>query len=912
MSVRIPDFYLFPAFGGPTLAQQYPNLRNSFGWLNAVMRNSYIDESSNLTTHVLNALSYGELLQRFKFRWRYDASNDEFQLQQNSTDNEASPTWTTLIKIRESDGRVTIVSLGGLLVTGGFYNLGQLDVAVTQAGGGAFGDVGTLLFNSNDGFYLTPDSTGRPIVNVNAAAASGTITTISNEGSGSQIFKQKVSSTAQLRTLTAGTNITLQQNSDDIQITASDTGEVNTASNLGAGFGIWFDKQGSDLRFKSLVGADGVNLSASSTEITITAPEFYLEVKESEAGGYRKRTPKVAFDSSYFYVDSGGSGVPTVSMAATVDTASNLGSGSQVFSSKSGNTFQFRTILAGNNILVSQGTNEVTIESLPGFYPGVIFKESEVGGYAQRDDVLNVDSSFFYIETNGRGKPVLSLAATVDTISSLGGTSLVSGKVGNDFQLKGLTAGTGISLGSSASAVTITNTFAGATVRETGGSPSFSSIDTFSFLRDHFYLSQGTDLSEVVVALRESFPFLFRESEQGGYSKKTSGLVLDSSFFYLDDSTSGTFASLKNFSDMPAFAASTQGKNAIINGNFDVWQRGTTFNQIDNFKHTADRWQVFYLGSTGVDGVDIDRSTFTPKSTVGTGTSRFSYQVTVDTADASISGDECYAFCQSIEGYNIQRFGFGTSDVQNLTLSFWVRNNITGRYSVFFRNALQSTARTYIAEYTVNAVNTWEQKSIPLRADAGGSWGLANNLGLVVGFVLACGATLRTTPDTWQNVNAFAGPNQPNFMETVGNTVRFSRIQVEVGSQATEFERRHIASEYNLCQRYYAKTFAQLTTPVNGSGTTGAVIGKGLISSGNQEPTVNWFMPDKMRATPTITLYNTREGGAPGQWQDGPFLDSLNARVISSSDTVTVVDNTGIQLSGANQAFIHIAADAEI
>ena len=143
MSVRIPDFHIFPQFGGPTLARQYPNLRNSFGWLNAVMRNSYIDESSNITRHVLNALAYGELLQRFKFRWSYDADADEFQLEQNTADSEIDPVWTPIIKIRESDGRVTITGTGGLLVTGGFYNFGGLDVAVTQTGGAAFGDVGT-------------------------------------------------------------------------------------------------------------------------------------------------------------------------------------------------------------------------------------------------------------------------------------------------------------------------------------------------------------------------------------------------------------------------------------------------------------------------------------------------------------------------------------------------------------------------------------------------------------------------------------------------------------------------------------------------------------------------------------------------------------------------------------------------
>lgn len=358
MSVRIPDFYLFPAFGGPTLAAQYPNLRNSFGWLNAVMRNSFIDESSNITTHVLNALAYGELLQRFKFRWRYDATNDEFQLQQNTTDNEASPTWTTIIKIRESDGRVTITGSGGLLVTGGFYNFGPLDVAVTAAGGAAFGDVGTLLFDSSSGFYLMPDSSGRPIVSINVAAASGTVTDGANVGSGANVFKQKVASTLQFRTILAGSNVTVTENTNDVTIAASSAGETNTASNLGSGLGVWFDKQGVDLRFKSLVGGPGVNLSATDSEITIAAPEFYTEFKESEAGGYRKRSHRLTFDSEDFYLSSGGDKQPLVSLAA----------------------------------------------------PGVTFTESRVNGRSRRSKQLYVDSAAFYIQELGNtGVPLLGL-----------------------------------------------------------------------------------------------------------------------------------------------------------------------------------------------------------------------------------------------------------------------------------------------------------------------------------------------------------------------------------------------------------------------------------------------------------------------------------------------------------------------
>lgn len=43
----------------------------------------------------------------------------------------------------------------------------------------------------------------------------------------------------------------------------------------------------------------------------------------------------------------------------------------------------------------------------PGFY-GVIFKETETGGAVFKDDQLNVDSNFFYLSSDGSGKPILS------------------------------------------------------------------------------------------------------------------------------------------------------------------------------------------------------------------------------------------------------------------------------------------------------------------------------------------------------------------------------------------------------------------------------------------------------------------------------------------------------------------------
>lgn len=66
-------------------------------------------------------------------------------------------------------------------------------------------------------------------------------------------------------------------------VTAPSTGEANTASNLGAGVGLFSTKTGSDLRFKSISGGNGVLITdTGSGLVTITADS--LQTYESRVG----------------------------------------------------------------------------------------------------------------------------------------------------------------------------------------------------------------------------------------------------------------------------------------------------------------------------------------------------------------------------------------------------------------------------------------------------------------------------------------------------------------------------------------------------------------------------------------------------------------------------------------------------
>ena len=65
-----------------------------------------------------------------------------------------------------------------------------------------------------------------------------------------------------------------------------------------------------------------------------------------------------------------------------------------------------------------------------------------------------------------------------------------------------------------------------------------------------------------------------------------------------------------DLNDVYNFSGYAAGKNKIINGDFGIWQRGTSFSNPSNGTYTADRWFV-ELDGTGYTRT-ISQQTFTP------------------------------------------------------------------------------------------------------------------------------------------------------------------------------------------------------------------------------------------------------------------------------------------------------------
>ena len=244
----------------------------------------------------------------------------------------------------------------------------------------------------------------------------------------------------------------------------------------------------------------------------------------------------------------------------------------------------------------------------------------------------------------------------------------------------------------------------------------------------------------------------------------------------------------------------------------------------------VDRFQLSFSGG-GV--LTSQRSTTAPTGFTN------SLSTTASTADASVAAGDFYAIQQRIEGFNAADLAFGSAGASTVTISFWVRSSLTGTYCVAITNG--ANARSYVAEYSISAADTWEKKSVTIAGDTSGTWPTDNTAWGRVRFGLGGGASSQTTAGSWAAGNFFLTSNQTNWIGTLDATFYITGVQLEAGSVATPFERIDYGRQLIQCQRYYYKTKATATNYVFGLGQVGTT-----TISGHYIP-----LPISMRTAPT-------------------------------------------------------------
>lgn len=240
-------------------------------------------------------------------------------------------------------------------------------------------------------------------------------------------------------------------------------------------------------------------------------------------------------------------------------------------------------------------------------------------------------------------------------------------------------------------------------------------------------------------------------------------------------------------------------KNRIINGRMEISQRNGTSSV--NVPGTSYPYQMdrFYCG--GLNGVATP-FTLQQVSDAPAGFAN-SVRVTVANTDALSNAATEYGFQQTIEACHTTDFNLGTANAASVTLSFWVKSSLTGTFGVGIRNA-PTFNRSYVGTYTINAANTWEQKSIALTLDTTGTWTASGNTASMnLCWSLGVGTNLRGTANTWQAGGAVQPSGAVNLVSNAAATWQITGVQLERGPTATIFDVRPYGNELALCQRYF-------------------------------------------------------------------------------------------------------------
>tara|TARA_A100001391_G_scaffold177579_1_gene141676 strand:+ start:1139 stop:2203 length:1065 start_codon:yes stop_codon:yes gene_type:complete len=254
-------------------------------------------------------------------------------------------------------------------------------------------------------------------------------------------------------------------------------------------------------------------------------------------------------------------------------------------------------------------------------------------------------------------------------------------------------------------------------------------------------------------------------------------------------------------------------RNLIINGAMQVAQRATSVtSQTGNgVYHTVDRFLIEQSGAT----YDMSQSTTVPS---GQGFS-YSLKTVLDGAFTPSAAQFFIPFEQRIEGQNLQHLAYGTSAAKSVTLSFWIRSSKTGTYVVEFFNANSTQSRKYSKQYTINAANTWEHKTLTWEGDTVRSFDNNNDLEAAFFWWITAGTnfTSGTIPSGWENsTTANRAVGVPTSLAD-NEEYYLTGVQLELGEQATPFEHRSFHDEFMRCQRYYQEIHGGSCEPSSSS-----------------------------------------------------------------------------------------------
>ena len=217
--------------------------------------------------------------------------------------------------------------------------------------------------------------------------------------------------------------------------------------------------------------------------------------------------------------------------------------------------------------------------------------------------------------------------------------------------------------------------------------------------------------------------------------------------------------------------------------------------------------------------------------------------------------------------------------------------NVTGTYCVNATNA-PNYNRSYVKEYTVSSVDTWQRVSLTFPGDTSGTWNTGNGAGIRIGWSFAGPNSQEGAADTWHSSYKGSTSNQKNGMANVNNFYFITDIQVEEGTVATPFERRNYADELARCQRY----FYRISAAASGTGSH-KHMGTMQYYAGANPYGKMLDLPVPMRTIPTGSFTGDIRAWTAGGSNNGSFttinFDRNDNKFLASNGSTTNQNSGG-------------------
>jgi len=331
-----------------------------------------------------------------------------------------------------------------------------------------------------------------------------------------------------------------------------------------------------------------------------------------------------------------------------------------------------------------------------------------------------------------------------------------------------------------------------------------------------------------------------------------------------------------------ALSARMLGKNRIINGNFDIYQRGNPGTITNTAAYTADRWICSSAGAGATSNWGLGATT---PGEIPDSVRFLGFNVVAGVSSAWVG--------QWIE--DVRTFAGGKA-----TVSFWMRSGVAGKKAGLLIQQHFGSGGSALVQVVAPEVITLTTGFT--------KYSVTFDVPSIVGKTVGGGSALLLT--------FFYADDRPAMFggQLIGQTGLFevAQVQMERGDKATDFDWRPLANEMLLCQRYFSKSYAFATKPGTANSDPGR-IATGIQISGTNSPSFTAYglrFPVTMRVSPAVTVY----GAVSGNPNKITMSDNADTTGVA---TVRGISEGGCEVNWVNNAgtfggWFHFTADAEL